>query len=93
MKIYLCLALSLFIAGCGAIASASLTQANLDKIHDDMSPADVKSILGEPADSKSEPIPIVGGTQTIYTYHSSSSDVTIIFKNDLMKEKHGTFNQ
>jgi len=92
MKIYLCLVLSLFMAGCGAFSTA-LTQANLDKIHDDMSPTEVKSILGEPADSKSEPIPVVGGTQTIYTYHSSSSDVTIIFKNDLMKEKHGTFAQ
>src|ERR1700692_390972 len=93
MKIYLCLALSLFIAGCGALSSMSLTQANLDKIHDDMSPADVKAILGDPADSKTDPIPIIGGTQTIYTYRSGSSDVTIIFKNDLMKEKHGTFGQ
>ena len=91
MKIYLPLALSLLIAGCGVFSSMALTQANLDKIHDDMSPAEVKSILGEPTDSKSEPIPIVGGTQTIYTYHSDSADVTIIFKNDLMKEKKGTF--
>ena len=93
MKTCLCLALTLFIAGCGAFSSMSLTQANLDKIHDDMSPADVKAILGDPADSKTEPIPVVGGTQTIYTYHSGSSDVTIIFKNDLMKEKQGTFAQ
>jgi hypothetical protein len=93
MKIYLCLALTLFIAGCGALASMSLTQANLDKIHNDMSPAEVKAILGDPADSKTEAIPIVGGTQTTYTYHSGSSDVTIIFKNDLMKEKNGTFGQ
>jgi hypothetical protein len=81
------------MAACGAIDSASLTQANLDKIHDDMSPAEVKAVLGDPSDSKSEPIPIVGGTQTIYTYHSGTSDVTIIFKNDLVKEKHGTFGQ
>jgi len=93
MKMYLCVALSLFIAGCGAFSSMSLTQANLDKIHDDMTPAQVKSILGDPAESKTEPIPIVGGTQTTYTYHSGSSDVTIIFKNDLMKEKNGTFSQ
>jgi len=86
MKIYLCLALSLLMTGC-----TSLTQANLDKIHEDMSPAEVKAILGDPADSKTEPIPIVGGNQTTYTYNSGSSDVTIIFKNDLMKEKHGTF--
>jgi len=68
MKIYFCLALSLFLAGCGALSSMSLTQANLDKVHDDMSPAEVKSILGDPTDSKTEPIPVVGGTQTIYTY-------------------------
>jgi len=93
MKIYLYVVLALLIAGCGALASMSLTQANLDKIHDDMSPAEVKAILGDPTDSKTEPIPIVGGTQTIYTYHAGTSDVTIIFKNDLMKEKHGTFSQ
>ena len=93
MKIYLPVVLSLLIAGCGALASMSLTQANLDKIHNDMSPAEVKAILGDPADSKTEPIPIVGGTQTTYTYHSGSSDVTIVFKNDLMKEKNGTFSQ
>lgn len=87
------MALSLFIAGCGALASTELTQANLDKIQNDMSPAEVQSILGAPADSKSEPIPIVGGTQTIYTYHSGTSEVTIVFKNDLVKEKHGTFGQ
>ena len=93
MKVYLCVALSLFIAGCGAFASMSLTQANLDKIHDDMSSTEVKAILGDPADSQSEPIPIVGGTRTTYTYHSRASDVTIVFKNGLMKEKHGTFGQ
>ncbi|MCE0497157.1 MAG: YjgB family protein [Methylacidiphilales bacterium] len=93
MKIYLCLSLSLLLAGCGVFTSTALTQTNLDKIHDDMSPAEVKSVLGDPASSESEPIPIVGGTQTIYTYHSSSSEVTILFKNDLVKEKHGTFSQ
>jgi len=93
MKIYLCLAVSLLITGCGFFTSTALTQVNLDKIHDDMSPAEVKSVLGDPATSESEPIPIVGGTQTIYTYHSSSSEVTILFKNDLVKEKHGTFDQ
>ena len=93
MKTHLCLVLSLLLTGCGAFNSMELTQANLDKIHDDMSPTEVRSILGDPADSQSSPIPIVGGMQTIYSYHTSSSEVTIIFKNDLMKEKHGTFGQ
>jgi hypothetical protein len=93
MKIYLCLAASLLVSGCGFFASSALTQTNLDKIHDDMSPTEVRAILGDPADSQSEPIPVVGGTQTIYTYRSSTSEVTIVFKNDLVKEKHGTFGQ
>jgi len=93
MKILLCLALSLFLAGCGALGSTGLTQANLDKVHDDMSPNEVTSLLGKPAESRTEPIPVVGGSQTIYTYHSGSSDVTIVFKNGLMKEKDGTFGQ
>jgi hypothetical protein len=94
-KSYLCLILvaALISTGCGALNSGPLTQTNLDKIHDDMSPTEVRAILGDPADSKSDPIPIVGGTQTIYTYRSNSSEVTIIFKNDLVKEKHGTFGQ
>lgn len=92
MKNYLYLAFIMLLSGCGAF-STPLTQVNLDKIHDDMSPTEVRAILGDPADSQSQPIPIVGGTQTIYTYHGNSSEVTIIFKNDLMKEKHGTFGQ
>jgi len=93
MKIYLCLMVSLVMAGCGVLASTALTQANLDKIHNDMTPTEVKAILGDPAESSSEPIPLVGGTQTTYAYHSNSSEVTIVFKNDLMKEKKGTFSQ
>jgi hypothetical protein len=93
MKIYLCLAMTLLASGCGHSVSTAPTQANLDKVHDDMSSTEVRSILGDPAESQSGPIPIVGGMQTIYTYQNSSSGVTIIFKNDLVKAKHGTFSQ
>ena len=93
MKLYLCLVLSLLATGCGRVTTTGLTQANLDKVHGDMSSMEVRSLLGDPADSQSDAIPILGGVQTIYTYHSNSSDVTIIFKNDLMKEKHGTFGK
>jgi hypothetical protein len=58
-----------------------------------MSSAEVRDILGAPTESKDEPIPIVGGTQTIYTYRNDSSEVTIVFKNDQVKEKHGSFGQ
>jgi hypothetical protein len=56
-----------------------------------MSSAEVRSIMGAPTESKDESIPIVGGTQTTYTYRNDNSEVVIVLKNDLVKEKHGTF--
>ena len=71
--------------------SPTLTQANLDRVQNDMSPAEVEAIFGQPTNSQSEPIPIVGGTQTTYTYQAGTSAVTIVFKNNQMKQKSGTF--
>jgi hypothetical protein len=80
------------LVACGGGSPLTLNQANLDKIHNDMTPAEVKAILGNPTDSSSEPIPVVGGTQTTYTYRSDSSEVRIVFKNDQVKEKQGSFS-
>lgn len=93
MRYVLCAALSLILLGCGGGSPFTLTQQNLDKVHDDMSSADVRSILGSPTESKDDPIPIVGGMQTTYTYRNDKSEVVIVFKNDQVKEKHGTFGQ
>lgn len=93
MKYFLCVALSLAMLGCGGGSPLTLNQDNLDKIQNDMSPTEVQAIMGAPTDSKTEPIPIVGGNQTTYTYRNDKSEVVIIFKNDKVKEKHGNFNQ
>jgi hypothetical protein len=93
MRYVLCAALSLILLGCGGGSPFTLTQQNLDKIHDDMSPTEVRSILGSPTESKDEPIPIVGGMQTTYTYRNDTSEVVIVFKNNLVKEKKGTFGK
>jgi hypothetical protein len=74
------------------VPAPTLTQANLDRVSTDMSKAEVEAIFGAPTSSNAEPIPIVGGEQTTYNYQSGSSAVTIVFKNDKVKEKHGTFN-
>lgn len=73
------------------VPAVTLSQANLDRIQNDMSPAEVEAIFGQPSSSQSQPIPIVGGTQTTYTYQSGNSAVTIIFKNNQVKQKSGTF--
>lgn len=70
---------------------STLTQENLDKIQTGMSSAQVKAILGEPTESKTEPIPIVGGTKTTYTYSNDQSHVVIVLKNDQVQTKEGNF--
>jgi len=93
MKYILCGVLSLLLMGCGGGSPLTLNQQNLDRIHNDMSSAEVRSILGSPTESKDEPIPIVGGTETTYTYRNDKSEVVIVLKNDLVKEKRGSFGK
>jgi hypothetical protein len=93
MKYVLCGALSLILMGCGGGSPLTLNQDNLNKVHNDMSQAEVRGIMGAPTDSRDEPIPIVGGTKTTYTYRNDTSEVTIIFKNDKVQEKDGSFSK
>ena len=79
------------LSACGGGSPVTLTQDNLDKIHDDMSSAEVKSILGAPTESKSEQIPVVGGTKLTYVYSNDQSHVVIVLKNDKVQSKEGTF--
>ena len=80
------------VAAAPLVAPTTLTQANLDRVSNDMSQAEVEAIFGAPTSSSTQPIPIVGGTQTTFNYQSGNSAVTIIFKNNQVKEKNGTFN-
>jgi outer membrane protein assembly factor BamE (lipoprotein component of BamABCDE complex) len=93
MKYVLFAALSLLLVGCGGGSSLTLTQENLDKVQNDMSQNDVRNIFGAPTESKTDPIPIVGGTETTYVYRNDKSEVDIVFKNDHVTEKHGNFGQ
>jgi hypothetical protein len=86
------LAVVLVLTGCGGGSKLTLTQANLDRIQEGMSAAEVKTILGNPTDSKSEPIPIVGGTKTTYVYRNEEAQVTIVLKNDTVQSKEGHFS-
>ncbi len=85
------LAIVLALSACGGGSPLTLTQENLDRIHDGMTSAEVKSILGAPTDSKSEPIPIVGGTKTTYVYTNKEDRVVIVLKNDTVQSKEGHF--
>jgi starvation-inducible outer membrane lipoprotein len=94
MKKYLLFGtLALLLTGCGGGSVLTLTPDNFNKIHDDMSQADVVGIMGQPTESKTDPIPLVGGTQTTFVYRNDKSEVTIVFKNDQVKERHSNFGQ
>ena len=81
------------LSACGGCSPLTLTQANLDKVQEGMTASEVKSILGNPTDSKTEPIPIVGGTKTTYVYSNEEDRVVIILKNDTVQSKEGHFVQ
>lgn len=71
-------------------ACSKLTEDNLQKVHNGMSTAEVKEILGAPTSSEtSSALGIVSGTT--YTYHTSASDVKITFLNDKVIATEGEF--
>ena len=71
-------------------ACSRLTQDNLQKVHNGMSPDEVKAILGNPTSSESSTaLGIISGTT--YTYHSGSSEVKINFLNDKVIATEGEF--
>lgn len=84
--------LAMFAVAACQEAPSALTQANLDKIEEGMGAAQVKAILGNPTDSKTEPIPVVGGEKTTYYYNKDGAEIVIVMKNDNVQSKEGHFS-
>jgi hypothetical protein len=71
-------------------ACSRLTEDNLQKIHNGMTTADVKAILGEPPSSQTgSALGIISGTT--YVYHTDTSDVKINFVDDKVIATEGEF--
>jgi outer membrane protein assembly factor BamE (lipoprotein component of BamABCDE complex) len=71
-------------------ACSKLNEDNLQKIHNGMSTADVKAILGDPTSSQTgSALGIVSGTT--YVYHTDTSDVKITFVDDKVIATEGDF--
>lgn len=81
--------LLLFTAVAALAACSKLTQDNLDKVHNGMTTAEVKAILGEPTSSNTGGA--LGITGTTYVYHTDKSDVKITFVNDKVIATEGNF--
>jgi SmpA / OmlA family len=71
-------------------ACSRLTEDNLQKIHNGMTTADVKAILGDPTSSQTgSALGVISGTT--YLYHTSTSDVKITFVDDKVIATEGEF--
>ncbi len=81
--------LLLFTTVAALAACSRLTQDNLEKVHNGMSTADVKALLGEPTSSSQGSF--LGQSGTEYVYHTDKSDVKIDFVNDKVVTTEGSF--
>ncbi len=84
-------AVAVLLAACSSGPPPVINQQSLDQIQDNMSTGDVRKLLGTPSEMHDEPAPTGSGTQTTYTYRTDKAQVTIIFVNDHVQEKHGVF--
>ncbi len=81
----LALILSVALLGCGS----KLTQENFDKVQNGMSMEQVKSILGEPTETKSVGVGLFSGISA--TWKDKKTLINIQFVNDKVALK--TFNK
>lgn len=72
-------------------ACSKLTTANFDKIHNNMTPEQVKEILGEPTEVKSGGL--IGFNGTVYIYRQDKTEVTITFLQGKVFSKDGSFGK
>lgn len=73
------------LVACGS----KMTPANLDKIHNDMTVAEVKDILGAPTEENSGGMGPMSGTTLVYK--DGKNQVTINFVNGKVVMKSGSF--
>jgi len=76
----------LLLGGCD---SAKLTNANLDQVHNGMTDSQVEAILGKP--TRIETGETLGIRGTTFYYQKGGADVQIVFLNNGVMIKQGTF--
>jgi hypothetical protein len=83
--IFLAAAVLALVAAC-----SRLSEDNLQKIHNGMTTAEVKAILGEPTGTQTgSALGLISGTT--YLYHTDASDVKITFVDDKVIATEGDF--
>jgi transcription antitermination factor NusG len=79
----------LVVAAIALAACSKLTASNFEQIQNNMTPDQVKAILGEPAEIKSGGF--LGFNGTVYVYRKDNTEVTVTFVQDKVIAKDGSF--
>ena len=77
-------AVAVLLAACGP----KLTPENLAKVHNGMTTAEVRAILGTPTETGTREVPILGKLDRM-TYRQGSSEVNLLFRDDRLEIKSG----
>lgn len=72
-----------------AACASKLTNDNLNKVHNGMSQAEVKKVLGNP--TRVESSETLGIRGTTFYYDAKGASVQIVFLNDSVLVKQGSF--
>lgn len=69
-----------------------LTQENFDKVSVGMPAKEVKNLLGEPTQTDTVTIPVVGSV-TRYNYKTDKGEVSVLFRDDVVQSKMGSMGK
>jgi len=87
------LGLALASLACNACnVGPKLTQAHFEQIHEGMTTAEVKALIGEPTGTLSASLPILGSV-TRYTYDDGKSHAELVFRDDRLRVKTGSIGR
>ena len=80
--------LAVLLGGLGG-CSSKISRENYDKVQTGMTVAQVKEILGEPAETKSGGASVlgIGGTASTLTWKAGDKTITLTFVNDQLTTK------
>ena len=85
MRIHRSLGVAILLL-CLAACGSRLNQENFDKIHDGMSPKEVREILGEPVDTEGRSFLGISTGEAVWK--DEKTTITVHFLNDKVVSKH-----
>ncbi len=75
-----------------AACAGRLTQENFDKVSVGMPAKEVKNLLGEPTQTDTVSLPVIGNV-TRYNYKTDKGEVAVLLRDDVVQSKMGSMGK